>query len=235
MQINYNIGTALAAAIIASLPMHAQASMATDALLTFTSGQQVYENSILTGFTGSYFSIDYNADGLVQDNEKGSLVMNQGLILGLAQPTSGQSHGGAPTGTEITSIDEAFSFGGNTAMHNTVLPITIFSDDGAGNVVLDFTGWRWDWNGLEDIDWSGDPNFPSDTGQAIVSCAIDCGLGDSYTLDYSSHGPGISGSLYTFHLEGTVSAVPVPAAAWLFISGLLGLLRFSRLRSRAKE
>ena len=34
-----------------------------------------------------------------------------------------------------------------------------------------------------------------------------------------------------YSLEGTLTAVPVPAAAWLFISGFLGLLGFSRNRS----
>lgn len=219
--------------IIASFSMHTHASLAPDALLTFVSGQPVYDNGELTGFVGSYFSIDYDGDGIVEDFEKGGLVMNQGIILGTAQPTSGQSHSGVVTGTEITSIDQAFMFGGSTAMHNTVLPITIVSDDGAGNVVLDFEGWRWDWNGLEDIDWSGDPGFPSDTGQATISCAIDCTIGDSYVLDYSSHGPGLSGTLYTVHLEGTIGAVPVPAAAWLFGSGLLGLAGFAKRRDKA--
>ena len=207
------------------------ASLASDALLTFISGNLIYTNSELTGFEGSYFSIDYNGDGLVQDNEKGGLVMNQGIILGLSQPTYNQSHAGAVTGSELTSIDRAFMFGGATAMHNTVIPISIFSDDGTGNVLLDFEGWRWDWNGTEDIDWSGDPGFSSDTGYAILSCAIDCSTGDSYFLDYSSHGPSLSGTLYTLHLEGTISSVPVPATVWLFGSGLLGLIGVARRKA----
>ena len=33
---------------------------------------------------------------------------------------------------------------------------------------------------------------------------------------------------YSIYLEGTLSTVPVPAAAWLFGSGLIGLIGFSR-------
>ena len=208
-------------------PVHA--SLASNALLTFVSGQPINDGSGMADVYGSYFAIDYSGDGIITGNEKGGLVMDQGITLGVAQPTFGQSHAGAPTGTEITTIDQAFSFGGNTAMHNTVLPITVVSDDGAGNVILNFEGWRWDWNGIEDIDWSGDPaNHPSDTGYAILTCAVDCSAGDNYVLDYTSHGPTLQGTLYAFHLEGTISAVPAPAAIWLFGSGLLGFIGFAK-------
>lgn len=42
---------------------------------------------------------------------------------------------------------------------------------------------------------------------------------------------GKTQAFYALHLEGTVSAVPVPAAAWLFgsdIMGLAGIARCSR-------
>ena len=40
------------------------------------------------------------------------------------------------------------------------------------------------------------------------------------------------GSDYAFRLEGSVSAVPVPAAVWLFGSGLLGLVGVARRKVR---
>lgn len=39
---------------------------------------------------------------------------------------------------------------------------------------------------------------------------------------------GTGGVSYALHLEGTISAVPVPVAMWLFGSGLLGLIGVAR-------
>ena len=69
--------------------------------------------------------------------------------------------------------------------------------------------------------------FPGDTGLATITCStLSCSHGNSYVLDYSGHVPfdgssGFGGVHYSLHLEGVVSAVPVPAAIWLFSSGLL--------------
>lgn len=57
----------------------------------------------------------------------------------------------------------------------------------------------------------------------------------AYILNYGATVPpgdpsGTGGFRYFLHLEGTVQAVPVPAAAWLFGSGLLGLLGLGRRR-----
>jgi len=51
-------------------------------------------------------------------------------------------------------------------------------------------------------------------------------------LDGSQHVNGKNGSLYSWAVQsGDVSAVPVPAAAWLFGSGLLGLVGVAKRRS----
>jgi len=39
---------------------------------------------------------------------------------------------------------------------------------------------------------------------------------------------GLQVTEYNLHLAGTISTVPVPAAAWLFGSGLIGLLGVAR-------
>ena len=43
----------------------------------------------------------------------------------------------------------------------------------------------------------------------------------------------LGGEEVRIHLEGTISAVPITAAAWLFVSGFLGLIGLSKRRYRA--
>ena len=73
---------------------------------------------------------------------------------------------------------------------------------------------------------------------ATITCDTGSGCSDGagYMLDYfattaegdiSSKG-GVS---YSLHLEGTISAVPVPAAIWLFASGLIGLFSAFKYKS----
>ncbi len=238
------IASALGLALGNVATSQAVAALPSNAILKFNAGTQFCAFSsggtcYVTDLTGSYFTMDTDGNGTVANSEKTAIAPNQGITLGIAQPTVGQSHTGLPTGTENTTIDMAWGFFGNTGMHNTVTPVTVVSDDGAGNVTLDFTGWRVDWNGIEDINMGGDPaNFPSDTGLATLTCAVDCSAGDTYVLDYAAHVPlgdpsNFGGVPYTLHLEGTVSAVsavPVPAAVWLFGSGLLGLVGVARRR-----
>ena len=191
----------------------------------------------VTTTVGSYFSMDANGDGSVADSEKTVISMNDGIILGTAQAASG-SHSGAPDGTESPGIDNPWSFFGNTGMHQSTSPVNILSASG-NTMTLDFTGWNVTWNGISSIPMGGDTaNFPTDTGIATVTCAVDCAVGDTYVLDYAAHVPlgdasGFGGVAYAIHLEGTISAVPVPAAVWLFGSGLLGLAGVARRRKSA--
>jgi hypothetical protein len=92
------------------------------------------------------------------------------------------------------------------------------------------TGWNVHWN-------DGD----IDMGQgadAIVTCGNTCEVGDSFTLDYNAVVPSGSfiGVAYQFHITGTIgeqTVIPIPAAVWLFGSGLLGLVGVARRRKAA--
>jgi len=186
--------------------------------------------------TASYFGLDSNTDGIIQIDEQTPISQFAPLALGVIQGAS-NSHIGAPDGSENPAIDNPWNFFGSTGMSQTTLPIQILSDDGAGNVTLDFSGWGITWNGIANVALGGDSTVPADTGIATLTCAIDCAVGDSYVLDYAAHiqqsdPSGKGGVLYALHLEGTVSAVPVPAAAWLFSSGLLGLVGMARHEQR---
>ena len=204
---------------------------------------------------GSYFTMDANADGKQNfPGEFTGISSNNGLNVGTTQGTEGD-------------MDNAWVFFSNAGNHTTVSDTNILSDDGAGNVTLDFSGWNVSWNGIPFINMGGgtadcgttsdgictgtntqvDPPVTFDvggtqdygTGIASVTCLNTCAAGETYTLDYQAVVPfgdpsGFGGVNYQLHLEGVIgSAVPVPAAVWLFGSGLLGLVGVARRRKVA--
>jgi hypothetical protein len=194
--------------------------------------------------TGSWFSMVVSANTTAYTG----ISSFNGINLGTTQLASG-SHSGLPGCTpnsacngssplnEQPNIDNAWGFFGNTGMHQSTSATNVL--DASGNVAhVNFSGWGVTWNGIANIDMSSGA-FGSTSvwtsGVANVVCATDCGDGDTYTLDYHATVPqgdpsGFGGVKYALHLEGTVHAVPVPAAVWLFGSGLMGLVGVARRR-----
>ena len=223
----------------------ASAALANGVVLNFDAG--VTDGSYGTVSSGSYFGMDTNGDGIVKVYERVAMASSDGLIIGSAQAASG-THMGAPgcvndggvtcnnTG-ENPGIDAAWSFSGNTGMHSTNSASNILAST-ANTADIDFSGWFVNWNGgpidMSGIAWEGNAN-----GIANVTCGVDCAVGDSFTLTYSAtvpaSDPGFGGVRYNLNLVGTVgaSAVPVPAAVWLFGSGLVGLAGVARSRKTA--
>lgn len=181
--------------------------------------------------TGSYYAMDIAGNGTFSTYERRAITANEGIQIGDVQRAYG-SHTGLPDGTETPSIDMPFDFFGHTGMHQTTSPVTILSDDGAGHVTLNFSGWALAWAGL-DMPLGG--SFSSDTGIATVTCTVDCSNGDMFTLNYTAHVPygdpsNFGGVYYGLHLVGVVSSVPVPSAVWLFGTGLIGLAGVAQRR-----
>jgi len=186
-----------------------QATISSNAVLNFDSGVTnltYHGNSVING--GSYFGMDFNGDGSVMANERTSIEQFSGLFLGAAQPATG-SHTGSPDGTESPDIDAPWMFFGNTGFHLTNTPTTVLSASG-NTATVDFSGWAVTWNGIASIPMSGGAWQSGFTdGVAQIACAVDCGSGDTYTLDYSStvaqgDPSGFGGVTYTLHLEGTI-------------------------------
>lgn len=206
------IGLALAGASLS-----AQANLTTTTILSFGGN--------------SYFTVQVSDTTFTTTNIASFL----GIHIGVLQPAFG-THGGKPNGTESPSVDIPHSFFGNTGLWQIIgTPVTVLSQSG-NTATLDFTGWDWPWNGIASIPVNDPVNFPSDTGIANLVCSLaSCSNTSSYTLDHAGHVPigdqsGFGGVLFSTHLEGQFSAVPVPAAFWLFGSGIAGITAFARRR-----
>ena len=108
---------------------------------------------------GSYFAIDFDVSGTVEEYEKTPVSANEGIIIGATQPAFG-SHWGCPDGSETPSIDRPWCFFANTGMFQTTgVPVTLSQDNGAIKF-LDFAGFGVTWNGIPNIPLGGDPgNF----------------------------------------------------------------------------
>jgi hypothetical protein len=228
----------------------AQANLTTSAVLEFSPGGASTVSCLLgtappctnplfnvTDITGSFFSMDSDGSGSVQISEKVPVSMLNGIHIGTVQGASG-SHVGAPTNMfpESPNIDNPWNFFSNTGMSQTTSPITEVAPG-----QLDFSGWGVTWAGIGNIPMGGDTaNFGGDTGIATITCSTaSCSQSSTFVLDYAAHVPlgdpsMFGGVPYALHLEGhvggSVSSVPVPAAAWLMGSGLLGLVGVARRR-----
>jgi len=223
-----------------------EAALLSTATLSFDA--PVYEFNEYLGYDlvagGSNFGIDTNGNSIIELSERVGLTSNDGIKLGIVQPASVDSPG----------IDQPWMTFGALGISYTTSPVTILSDDGEGNVELDFSGWSVNWNGgdigLGGASWGSNAN-----GVANMTCANDCSNGESFSIFYTAtviEGPfqGLkyrlgfdSGSLESLAFAsaiggpvedlgvvstGTISSVPVPAAVWLFGSGLLGLFGVAR-------
>ena len=179
--------------------------------------------------SANYFAMDSAGDGF--DNSDRVAIeagLDGGILLGVSQMVTSEVIG-VPG-----SIDVTWNFFGNPGNH--IQDGTISVATAAGNTAtINMTGWTVFW---------GDPTSPDrgaiDMGtgaDAVVTCGVDCGLNDTFTLDYTAVVPSgaFQGVAYQLHLTGTIggAVIPVPAAVWLFGSGLLGLVGVARRRKAA--
>lgn len=225
---------ALSTVAVAFSPLATAAVLQPGDLLTITAGIPAGYDSYgapvgVAG--GSWFGADVNGDSALESAELYATAPGSagGLIVGQLQ---------APG-----EIEQSHFFGYDAWLYTVSAPVS-------GDGTLDFTGLRWLW--ASSVTWtlSGGAWVPSnaaDLGAPTAGYADGVArftwsgvYGDSYSLWYSATEPpgsptGCGGCAFFWHLEGTVEAapaalVPVPAAAWLFASGLLGLSGWRKRR-----
>lgn len=115
------------------------------------------------------------------------------------------------------------------------------SGDITGNTLsLDLSSWTAFWNGTSFNQGSSTSLVPGSVCVgANCTTAINVTSFDAVTGAFTATwqavvvGGSFNGQLATWNIAGTASAVPVPAAAWLFGSGLLGLAGVARRRMAA--
>ena len=210
------------------------ASVNTGDRLTINSGVYSYTSSgYISGVTsGSWFGCDCNNNSAISGTEQTALHQGtEGIIIGVVQGTGTPTHSGSPYATDWNRITAPYTFFNNTAQEYTTSPIT-----GSTEAGLNFSGFNWPWNGIESIDF-GSGAWGAGYTNGIANFTWDGVYGHSYTIDYRLTIPlgdpsGIGGVQFAYHFEGTVEAVPVPAAVWLFGSGLLGLFSVVRKKSQ---
>lgn len=202
-------------------------------LLTITPGVYAGYDSYGNPYgasSGSWFGVDTNGNGALAENER--FVTSPGSAGGLRVGTV-QAPG---------EIEQSTFFGANAALYTVSAPTS-------GDGTLNLSGLRWSWN-TTDWNFSGGAWTPSNTADfgapssgytnGVAQFSWSGVYGDSYSLWYATTEPvgsptGCGGCRFFWHLEGTVGLpqppqVPVPPAAWLFGSGLLGLFGW-RVRS----
>ncbi len=189
--------------LIGAAPQAALAELQSGSTLTFSGGNTAVQECT----DGGCFGMEVGSGVFVWT----MIAANEGIVVGQVQAASG-SHSGGIDGTETASVDSPWAFMGNTGLHHTISPTSIISDDGIGNVTLDFSGWSVAWNGIQRINMGGDTaNVSEDTGTAQLTCDSDCGDGDGYSLVYDAHVPigdasGFGGVSYRLRLFGAVIA-----------------------------
>ena len=192
----------------------AQAALLNGSVLDFSSVAGTNISTMPADGSGSWFSL--GGAGYF------GISSFDGLVVGTTQVATG-SHPGGIDGTELATISNPFVYYSQTALLGTIAPSNILSTIN-NTASVDFSGITWGYNGQDNVLLF--ESAQGDSGMASIVCALDCGYGDTYILNYSGHASNLTsyaGTSVQIHLEGMISTVPLPGAVWLLGSGLFAL------------
>ncbi|MCW9014350.1 MAG: Ig-like domain-containing protein [Gammaproteobacteria bacterium] len=178
-----------------TLSQQAQAALPANAVLNFTSGvgscqaggtYPACNYGATTVLTGSYFAMDLNTPIGVFAEEERTLIETAGTGVTL------------DTAQVAGAIDLDWSFGGNLGRHLTLNALA-YTSTGSNTYNINMAGWT--------VNWGTEGNIDMGAGAAaVLTCAVDCTIGDTFTLDYTAVVPtgSFSGINYQLYLEGTI-------------------------------
>lgn len=209
------------------------ATLQTGDLLTIAAGVPVYDSfgNQVGVSSGSWFGVD---------NDLNNQISNYEMVPIYPVAGGGVAIGGPAVIQTVTPID-SWTLTGYPGYDYLTAGVT-----GSTTAGLDFSGWAINYNGspvVAAVDYGAwTPTNCATLGCSGVSFVADTAAiswngvyGSNYSLWYSWNFY-IEGSWiptqYILRLEGTVQAVPVPAAVWLFGSGLLGTISVVRRKKR---
>lgn len=182
---------------------------------------------------------------------------DNGVIIGNAQAT-GPSVAGVVQNAN-GQLDAAWNFFGSWGHHFTNGPSAtvgnMFDSGSCGGAVgsaasnalnaANCTGvtrlsdWFVNWNNVPAIDMGAGGNWGAGgagitlKNEGVIEWTV---TGNSFVLYYQAKVPSTSPAFpntpYAVRMTGTIQAIPVPAAAWLFGSGLLGLVGIARRKKK---
>lgn len=190
--------------------------------------------------TGGGFSVDGFPDGFIafnyigpDTNLVGAYIGSGGASVNAATPNPSRIAGADWYSLPMGLYTAPASLGDTNTPPGTYIggPVPSGSlDSVAGTIAMDLSSFFGNWN---------DGDYITGTGRNDgITSAMATGTWDPGTHAYVLHwdsattGPSCSPCISHWTLEGMASPVPVPAAIWLFGSGLLGLFGLQR---RLKE
>ena len=195
-----------------------------------------------TAGTTSWFAMDNDGNAKIALSEKIAIVQGStGIVIG---QTSASSPNGGGANPKIQGlIDTTWGFFGAYGSDYVTTGITQTSATS-----MNLSGWTVAWNGLAAIPmgtgaWTplnAAANGMATAGYANGSAVLnwDGNYGSTYKLDYTATVPlgdpsNFGGVKYALHLEGVVTAAPVPEASTygMMMAGL-GLVGFMASRRR---
>jgi len=203
MQYKHNllkpISTALLLAGCVLTQQAAQAALPAKAVLNFTDGVNgcvaggtypTCNYNVTTVDPGSYFAMDLNGTGFIEQTRVAMFSSGTGVTLETAQA--------------VGEIDLDWIFGGPNGRHLTLNALATTSTGSANTYDVTMAGWT--------VNWGAEGNIDMGAGIATLTCAAACALGDTFSLDYETNVPtgAFTGVPYQLHLEGTIGKVNAP-------------------------
>ncbi|MFC1773857.1 VPLPA-CTERM sorting domain-containing protein [Pseudomonadota bacterium] len=185
--------------------------------------------------TGGSFGLDQSGGPFIlpfqtigpNTNLIGGYLGNGGAGLDSVTPDPNSIVGMQYSGFALNTYTAATNLGDDNTVVGSQIGGTVPSgtlDTVAGTITMDLSSWFANWNNND---------IHSGTGKNDgVTSAFATGMWNPLTGEYSLSWQSAAGAPYLntsyWTLEGIASPVPVPAAMWLFGSGLLGLVGMAR-------